>query len=246
MGIPVYHMEAGNRCYDLTVPEEKNRRVIDHISSINLPYTGYSRENLLREGLPNNKIFVTGNPIKEVLDYYSDRIQHSTMLERLELVPGQYIVATAHRAENVDNPARLTNILEAFETISQDLPIVFSCHPKTKQRMTRKLNSRIIVSKPMGFFDWANLERNSRLAISDSGTVQEEMCLFQKPTITIRATTERPETVMCGSNIVTGLETDRIVSGYRQALTLGSWTVPEEYTRINVSDVVVNIIMGKM
>jgi UDP-N-acetylglucosamine 2-epimerase (non-hydrolysing) len=112
--------------------------------------------------------------------------------------------------------------------------------------MTRKLNSRIIVSKPMGFFDWANLERNSRLAISDSGTVQEEMCLFQKPTITIRATTERPETVMCGSNIVTGLETDRIVSGYRQALTLGSWTVPEEYTRINVSDVVVNIIMGKM
>jgi UDP-N-acetylglucosamine 2-epimerase (non-hydrolysing) len=98
----------------------------------------------------------------------------------------------------------------------------------------------------MGFFDWANLECNSRLAISDSGTVQEEMCLFQKPTITIRATTERPETVMCGSNIVTGLETDRIVSGYRQALTLSSWTVPEEYTRINVSDVVVNIIMGKM
>ena len=246
MGIPVYHMEAGNRCYDLTVPEEKNRRVIDHISSINLPYTGYSRENLLREGLPNNKIFVTGNPIKEVLDYYSDRIQHSTMLERLELVPCQYIVATAHRAENVDNPVRLANILEAFETISQDLPIVFSCHPKTEQRMTRKLNGRIIVSKPMGFFDWANLECNSRLAISDSGTVQEEMCLFQKPTITIRATTERPETVMCGSNIVTGLETDRIVSGYQQALTLSSWTVPEEYTRINVSDVVVNIIMGKM
>jgi UDP-N-acetylglucosamine 2-epimerase (non-hydrolysing) len=246
MGIPVYHMEAGNRCYDLTVPEEKNRRVIDHISSINLPYTGYSRENLLREGLPNNKIFVTGNPIKEVLDYYSDRIQHSTILERLELVPHQYIVATAHRAENVDNPVRLANILEAFETISQDLPIVFSCHPKTEQRMTRKLNSRIIVSKPMGFFDWVNLERNSRLAISDSGTVQEEMCLFRRPTITIRATTERPETVMCGSNIVTGLETADIVAGYQQALTLGSWTVPEEYTRVNVSDVVVNIIMGKM
>ena len=246
MGIPVYHMEAGNRCYDLTVPEEKNRRVIDHISSINLPYTGYSRENLLREGLPNNKIFVTGNPIREVLDYYSNDIQHSTIGVRLGLVPGQYIVATAHRAENVDNPERLENILSAFETISHDLPIVFSCHPKTEQRITRKLNSRIIVSKPMGFFDWANLECNSRLAISDSGTVQEEMCLFQKPTITIRATTERPETVMCGSNIVTGLETDRIVSGYQQALTLGSWTVPEEYTRINVSDVVVNIIMGKM
>ena len=246
MGIPVYHMEAGNRCYDLAVPEEKNRRVIDHIASINLPYTGYSRENLLREGLPNNKIFVTGNPIKEVLTYYSGAIQHSTILERLELVPYQYIVATAHRAENVDNPERLANILSAFETISQDLPIVFSCHPKTQQRITHKLGAGIIVSKPMGFFDWANLERNSRLAISDSGTVQEEMCLFQKPTITIRATTERPETVMCGSNIVTGLETDTIVAGYQQALTLGSWTVPEEYARSNVSDVVVNIIMGKM
>jgi len=246
MGIPVYHMEAGNRCYDLTVPEEKNRRIIDHAASINLPYTGYSRENLLREGLPNNKIFVTGNPIREVLDYYSGAIQHSTIVKRLGLVPYQYIVATAHRAENVDNPTRLSNILEAFETISENLPIVFSCHPKTEQRINRQLNSRIIVSKPMGFFDWANLERNSRLAISDSGTVQEEMCLFRKPTITIRATTERPETVMCGSNIVTGLETSSIISGYQQALTLGSWTVPEEYTRSNVSDVVVNIIIGNM
>jgi UDP-N-acetylglucosamine 2-epimerase (non-hydrolysing) len=245
MGIPVYHMEAGNRCYDLSVPEEKNRRIIDHVASVNLPYTGYSRENLLREGLPNNKIFVTGNPIREVLDYYSGAIQHSTILKRLGLAPYQYIVATAHRAENVDDPVRLANILEAFETISQDLLIVFSCHPKTKQRIARKLNSRIIVSEPMGFFDWVNLERNSRLAISDSGTVQEEMCLFQRPTITIRATTERPETVMCGSNIVTGLDAEDIVAGYQQALTLGSWTVPEEYTRVNVSDVVVNIIMGK-
>jgi UDP-N-acetylglucosamine 2-epimerase (non-hydrolysing) len=244
MGIPVYHMEAGNRCYDLSVPEEKNRRIIDHVASVNLPYTGYSRENLLREGLPNNKIFVTGNPIREVLDYYSGAIQHSNVVKRLGLAPYQYIVATAHRAENVDNPVRLSNILDALETISQDLPIVFSCHPKTKQRITRKLNSRIIVSEPMGFFDWVNLERNSRLAISDSGTVQEEMCLFQRPTITIRATTERPETVMCGSNIVTGLDTADIVAGYQQALTLGPWTVPEEYTRANVSDVVVNIILG--
>jgi UDP-N-acetylglucosamine 2-epimerase (non-hydrolysing) len=244
MGIPVYHMEAGNRCYDLSVPEEKNRRIIDHVASVNLPYTGHSRENLLREGLPNNKIFVTGNPIREVLNYYSGAIQHSNVVNRLGLAPHQYIVATAHRAENVDNPVRLANILEAFETISQDLPIVFSCHPKTEQRMTTQLGNRIIISKPMGFFDWVNLERNSRLAISDSGTVQEEMCLFRKPTITIRATTERPETVMCGSNIITGLEVDSIVAGYRQALTLGSWTIPEEYTRPNVSDVVVNIIIG--
>lgn len=244
MGIPVFHMEAGNRCYDLAVPEEKNRRIIDHVSTINLPYTGYSRENLLREGLPNNKIFVTGNPIKEVLDYYNDSIQGSDILDRLDLEPYQYIVATAHRAENVDNPVRLANILQAFETISQDLPVVFSCHPKTQQRMTHALGNRIIVSKPMGFFDWANLERHSRLAISDSGTVQEEMCLFQRPTITIRATTERPETVMCGSNIVAGLDTGSIIAGYQQALMLGNWTAPEEYTRSNVSDVVVNIILG--
>ena len=121
---------------------------------------------------------------------------------------------------------------------------MFSCHPKTQQRITQELGNRIIVSKPMGFFDWASLELNSRLAISDSGTVQEEMCIFKKPTITIRATTERPETVMCGSNIVTGLETEQIITGYKQALTLGSWKVPEEYTRSNVSDVVVNIILG--
>jgi UDP-N-acetylglucosamine 2-epimerase (non-hydrolysing) len=244
MGIPVYHMEAGNRCYDLSVPEEKNRKIIDHVSTINMPYTEFSRQNLLREGLPNNKIFITGNPINEVLNYYSGAIQHSGILSRLELEPYHYVVATTHRAENVDNPERLANILSAFETISQDLPIVFSCHPKTQQRIPMPLASGIIVSKPMGFFDWARLERDSRLAISDSGTVQEEMCLFQKPTITIRATTERPETVMCGSNIVTGLEKSRILECYQQALLLQPWTVPEEYTRKNVSDVVVNIIMG--
>ena len=245
MGVPVYHMEAGNRCYDLLVPEEKNRKLIDSISTINLPYTQFSRENLLREGAANNRVFVTGNPIKEVLDYYSNDIESSNILDQLNLTAGQYIIATAHRAENVDNPNRLNQIIDAFEIISQQYPIVFSCHPKTRQRLAnRKLSDRIIVTEPMGFFDFVKLEQHSRLAISDSGTVQEEMCLFQKPTITIRATTERPETVMCGSNIISGLETQRIVDCYQQALTLGNWTVPEEYTRSTVSDVVVNIILG--
>lgn len=245
MGVPVYHMEAGNRCYDLLVPEEKNRKLIDSISTINLPYTQFSRENLLREGAANNRVFVTGNPIKEVLDYYSNDIESSNILDQLNLTAGQYIIATAHRAENVDNPNRLNQILDAFEIISQQYPIVFSCHPKTRQRLAnRKLSDRIIVTEPMGFFDFVKLEQHSRLAISDSGTVQEEMCLFQKPTITIRATTERPETVMCGSNIISGLETQRIVDCYQQALTLGNWNVPEEYTRSTVSDVVVNIILG--
>ena len=246
MGIPVYHMEAGNRCYDLLVPEEKNRRLIDSISTINLPYTELSRQNLLREGAQNNRVFVTGNPIKEVLDYYQNDIGQSTVLEQLSLTSGQYIIATMHRAENVDNPARLDQIINAFEEISQEYPIVFSCHPKTKQRLAnRTLSNRIIVTEPLGFFDFVKLEQHSYMAISDSGTVQEEMCLFHKPTITIRSTTERPETVWCGSNIVTGLETDCIVAGFESMkLSSRAWDIPAEYARANVSDTIINILLG--
>lgn len=248
LGYPVYHMEAGNRCYDMRVPEEKNRRLIDSISTINLPYTELSRQNLLREGAQNNRVFVTGNPIKEVLDHYRTEIDSSDILERLNLGSNNYIVATAHRAENVDDPQRLANILDAFEIISQDYPIVFSCHPRTRQKwlqLDRKISDRILVTEPMGFFDFAHLEKNSFMAISDSGTVQEEMCLFNRPTVTIRATTERPETVWCGSNIVTGLETDDIVAGCRAMKSVDrNWTVPVEYARTNVSDAVVNILLG--
>ena len=248
MGVPVYHMEAGNRCYDMLVPEEKNRHVIDSISTINLPYTELSRQNLLREGAPNNYVFVTGNPIKEVLNHYAQEIESSNILSQLNLIRSKYIIATAHRAENVDNPERLRNIFTAFEIISQDYPIVFSCHPKTRQRL-QDLNiyasDRIRLIDPVGFFDFVKLEQNSYMAISDSGTVQEEMCLFQIPTITIRATTERPETVWCGSNIVTGLEVDRIVDGYQSMKQINrNWAIPIEYTRINVSDTVVNILLG--
>ena len=248
MGVPVYHMEAGNRCYDMLVPEEKNRKLIDSISTVNLPYTELSRQNLLREGAQNNRVFVTGNPIKEVLDHYHKEINSSSVLTQLNLTPGQYIIATAHRAENVDNSARLTSIFSAMETIAQDYPIVFSCHPRTRQRLQElkiHTSDRIIMSEPMGFFDFVNLEKNSYIAISDSGTVQDEMCLFYKPTITIRATTERPETVWCGSNIVTGLEVDNIVAGYHAVKQIDrTWTVPAEYARTNVSDTVVNILLG--
>lgn len=248
MGIPVFHMEAGNRCYDMLVPEEKNRRLIDSISTYNLPYTELSRQNLLREGAPNNRVFVTGNPIKEVLDYYRADIDNSDILERLGLQSNNYIVATAHRAENVDNPDRLANIFAAIETISQEYPIVFSCHPKTRQRLQDlgiSIGGNIRLTEPMGFFDFVNLEKNSYMAISDSGTVQEEMCLFHIPTITIRATTERPETVWCGSNIVAGLEIDNIVAGYQAMKSADcNWTVPSEYARNNVSDTVINILLG--
>jgi len=248
MGVPVYHMEAGNRCYDMLVPEEKNRRLIDSVSTINLPYTELSRQNLLREGAQNNRVFVTGNPIREVLDHYREPIDCSNILEELKLQSGQYIIATAHRAENVDDPKRLRSIFSAFETISQEYPIVFSCHPRTRQRLREldiQVGNRLHLTEPLGFFDFVHLEQNSFMAISDSGTVQEEMCLFYKPTITIRATTERPETVWCGSNIVTGLEADNIVSGYHAMKQVDrAWTVPVEYARTNVSDTVVNILLG--
>ena len=247
MGVPVYHMEAGNRCYDSRVPEEKNRRLIDSISTVNLPYTELSRQNLLREGAQNNRVFVTGNPIREVIDHYQADIDRSRILAQLGLKPDKYAVATAHRAENVDDPIILQNIMQALEQISQDMPVIFSCHPRTRSRLQgSKVCNNIIMTEPMGFFDWVQLEQKSALAISDSGTVQEEMCLFHKPTITIRMTTERPETVWCGSNIVCGVDLPGIMSAYDWILKQDtSWQPPAEYLRTNVSDTVVNILMGR-
>lgn len=245
-GIPVFHMEAGNRCYDRTVPEEINRRLIDSVSSVNLPYTELSRQNLLREGAANDRVIVIGNPIGEVIEINQRHIDASDILTQLNIEPNKYIVATCHRAENVDNQQRLHNIVYALNIIGQHWPVVFSCHPKTRQRLTNvELNHNIIVVDPLGFFDWVKLEQQARLAITDSGTVQEEMCLFQKPTLTIRHSTERPETVWCGSNIVTGLDSTRIVDAFETALTMPTnWTVPEGYAATNVSARVINVLMS--
>jgi UDP-N-acetylglucosamine 2-epimerase (non-hydrolysing) len=249
LGVPVYHMEAGNRCYDLKVPEEKNRKIIDAVSTINLPYTELSRQNLLREGATNNKVFVTGNPIKEVIDFYETKINSSSILTTLNLEKNNYIIATAHRAENVDIDDRLINIFESFEEISKEYKIVFSCHPRTKQKLEKFNilidNPNIIMTDPLGFFDFVNLEKNAYMAISDSGTVQEEMCLFGIPTITIRDTTERPETVWCGSNIVSGLKKENIISCYNSIRTINkTWDVPAEYNKNNVSSIVAQILLG--
>lgn len=249
LGIPVYHMEAGNRCYDLKVPEEKNRKIIDAVSTINLPYTNLSRENLLREGITNNKIFVTGNPIKEVINFYQNRISQSTILEKLKLTSKKFIIATMHRAENVDNQERLRNIVEAFNQISKEYTIVFSCHPRTKQKLQKFNlsfdNKNIVVLDPLGFFDFVNLEQHAFMAFTDSGTVQEEMCLFNIPTVTIRDSTERPETVWCGSNIVSGLNTDQIIQSYElMKNTQRKWEIPQGYDKENVSDTVLNILLS--
>jgi UDP-N-acetylglucosamine 2-epimerase (non-hydrolysing) len=247
LNIPVYHMEAGNRCNDLKVPEEKNRKVIDAISTYNLPYTELSRQNLLREGVPNNRITVTGNPIKEVINKYQSKISQSSILNKLNLEPNKYIIVTAHRAENVDDDYRLKSIFAALQEIAKEYKIVFSCHPRTRDKI-QKFNvntDNIIILEPFGFFDFVNLEQNSFMAISDSGTVQEEMCLFKIPTVTIRDTTERPETVWCGSNVISGLDKDNIVACFNRMKSADrNWKVPEEYDQNNVSDVVVNILLS--
>jgi len=247
LNIPVYHMEAGNRCNDLKVPEEKNRKVIDAISTYNLPYTELSRQNLLKEGVSNHRIAVTGNPIKEVINKYQSKISQSSILNKLNLEPNKYIIVTAHRAENVDDDYRLKSIFAALQEIAKEYKIVFSCHPRTRDKI-QKFNvntDNIIILEPFGFFDFVNLEQNSFMAISDSGTVQEEMCLFKIPTVTIRDTTERPETVWCGSNVISGLNKESIVACFNRMKSADrNWKIPEEYDQNNVSDVVVNILLS--
>src|SRR5947209_6464435 len=185
LGIPVYHMEAGNRCFDDRVPEEVNRRIIDHSSDVLLPYTERSRANLLREGIAGERIFVTGNPIFEVITHYDSRIEESDILKTLKLEAGKYFLVTMHREENVDIEERLRSLFDALDQIQREYqaPVVCSVHPRTRKRMekfnTSVQNERIIFSEPFGFFDFISLERNAWCVLSDSGTVQEECCIFR-------------------------------------------------------------------
>jgi UDP-N-acetylglucosamine 2-epimerase (non-hydrolysing) len=251
MGIPVYHMEAGNRCFDDRVPEEVNRKVIDHCSTILLPYTHRSKENLLKEGIPIERIYVTGNPIYEVLEAYSGNIQASIAIKDLGLEPKRYFLSTFHREENVDVKDRLLNILAAFDKIQKryKMPVICSLHPRTKRRMKsfdRTLgNKNIHFLTPLGFFDFIALEQKALCVITDSGTVQEECCIFQVPNVTIRDVTERPETIEVGSNIITGIEPKKILLCIGIALSeKKDWKIPNDYQVKNVSSIVVKIISG--
>ncbi|AZB43232.1 UDP-N-acetylglucosamine 2-epimerase (non-hydrolyzing) [Bacillus sp. FJAT-42376] len=250
MGIPVFHMEAGNRCFDLKVPEEKNRKVIDSISSINLPYTEQSRENLLREGLHPGKIHVTGNPIKEVLDHYKEEIIKSPILNQLNLQKKNYLLATIHRSENVDRPERLMEIFKGLNETAEKLNVrvICSIHPRTETRLKQTsldLHPLVEFYKPFSFFDFVQLEKHAACVLTDSGTVQEECCLFHVPAVTIRDTTERPETVACGSNMLSGIDAKSITFSVEVMMNLpNKWMIPEEYLRENVSDTVVKIILG--
>jgi UDP-N-acetylglucosamine 2-epimerase (non-hydrolysing) len=251
MGIPVLHMEAGNRCYDDRVPEEVNRRIIDHCSDVLMPYTERSRANLLREGIDGNRIYVIGNPIHEVIKYYGEQVSKSNILSDLHLISKEYYLVTMHRAENVDIKERLINIVQALERLQEetDIPVIVSTHPHTKARMQEYLihsgNKEIRFLSPFGFFDFITLEKNAYCVISDSGTVQEECCILKVPNVTIRDVTERPETIECGSNMLSGANADNIIMCVHTVCDQQNiWWVPPEYQIENVSGTAVKIILG--
>ena len=250
-GIPVFHMEAGNRCFDNRVPEEVNRRIVDHSSEILLPYTERSKENLVSEGIERERIYVTGNPIKEVLDTFGEKIEASTALEKFAVEPFEYFLVTLHRAENVDVERRLASIFKAFKAIAEkyDKNILISVHPRTAEKMIkfgiRPENDKIKLLKPLGFFDFVKLEKNSLAVLTDSGTVQEECAIFGIPNVTVRDVTERPETLECGSNILSGAETETIVRSVELAISQpADWSAPAEYLKENVAQTTAKIILG--
>lgn len=254
LGVEVFHMEAGNRCFDDRVPEEVNRRVIDHASDVLLPYTEGSRRNLLREGVDPQRVIVTGNPIKEVLDRHSGAVEQAAagVLERLGVEPGRFLLLTAHRQETVDVEPRLRALVEGVLAVAEehDLPVVASVHPRTRQKLEAFGipfdDARLRGGGTFPFFDFVALERNARCVLSDSGTVQEEACIFGVPAVTLRDTTERPETLECGSNILSGVEPDAIVRATRVALTAHvDWTPPAEYLATDVSATVARLLLGR-
>lgn len=250
-GIPVFHMEAGNRCFDDRVPEEVNRRIIDHSSAVLLPYTERSKENLVDEGIERERIYVTGNPIKEVLDAYASQIDSSNALTNFNVQPFEYFLVTLHRAENVDLPDRLQKIFDGFkQTVEKfDKKMLISVHPRTAEKLEKfkiKIDtSKIELLKPLGFFDFVKLEKNALAVLTDSGTVQEECAIFGIPNITLRDVTERPETLECGSNILSGAETDSILRAVELAISQpANWQAPKEYLVENVAQTVSKIVLG--
>jgi UDP-N-acetylglucosamine 2-epimerase (non-hydrolysing) len=250
-GIPVFHMEAGNRCFDNRVPEEVNRRIIDHSSTVLLPYTERSKENLVNEGIERERIFVTGNPIKEVLDIFAEKIGQSDSLQKFAVEEFDYFLVTVHRSENVDEHDRLKKILDGFRAVTEkfDKKMLISVHPRTAEKFA-KFNfqpdsERIKLLEPLGFFDFIKLEKNALAVLTDSGTVQEECAIFGIPNITLRDVTERPETIECGSNILSGAETNSILQAVELAISQPvNWKAPPEYLAENVAQTVSKIILG--
>jgi len=254
MKIPIYHMEAGNRCFDLNVPEEINRRIIDHISDFNLVYTEHARRHLLSEGLPHRRIYLTGSPMREVLSTHMDKIESSKIMTQLGLKQEGYFIASIHREENVDNKENLSLLLRSLNLVCEEygLPVIVSTHPRTKKRLEGlpgvKMHANIQFLKPFGFFDYNKLQMNALCAISDSGTISEESSILSFPAISVRNAIERPEALDTGNIVLTGLDPDTILQSIQvvkeENTSQRKHPIPAEYEIQNVSQRVVKLIIG--
>ncbi len=258
MKIPIYHMEAGNRSFDRNVPEETNRRLVDHISDFNLVYTEHARRHLLGEGIEHRRIYLTGSPMREVLDHYRQQIGASDVLARLELTRGEYFIVSMHREENVDSKSRLTSLVSTLNALAEKYryPVIVSTHPRTRDRLDKlpgiKLDERVRYMKPFGFHDYNHLQQQSFCAISDSGTIAEESCILDFPAITPRDAIERPEAIDTGNIILTGLDEDVILSAIEVVTALHARRrqngercgIPADYQIGNTSERVLSLILG--
>jgi UDP-N-acetylglucosamine 2-epimerase len=251
--IPIFHMEAGNRCFDQNVPEEINRKIVDHISDINLPYTEHSRKYLLSEGFRKEHIFVTGSPMAEVLGRYVDKIKASTALKELSLEKDKYILVSAHREENIDNEKNFESLMTALKNIAEkyQMPVIYSTHPRSLDRITKrgfKLHPLIQTLKPFGFFDYNHLQQNSFCVLSDSGTLSEESAMLKFNGVLIRTSTERPEVLDKGSVIIGGIQMEDIEQAIELSRELKKNNelvlVAPDYIDENVSIKVVKIIQS--
>jgi UDP-N-acetylglucosamine 2-epimerase (non-hydrolysing) len=252
--IPVFHMEAGNRCFDQRVPEEINRKIVDHISDINLTYSDISREYLLREGLPPDRVIKTGSPMYEVLHHYLPKIEKSDVLERLGLTAGDYFVVSAHREENVDNPSNFRNLIDALNRVATtyEKRIIFSAHPRTRKKLDAnevQFHPLVELMKPVGFSDFVKLQKSAFVVLSDSGTISEESSILNFRAVNIRQAHERPEAMEEASVIMAGVSPDRI---FQAISVIANQNVGSErllrpvadYSMPNVSEKVVRIVLS--
>lgn len=253
--IPIFHMEAGNRCFDLNVPEEINRRIIDHISDFNLVYTEHARRHLIAEGIQQRRIYLSGSPMKEVLDYYLPKIEKSDAVSRLNLNKGEYFIVSVHREENVDNEDNLIKILTVLNRLAAEYrhPVIVSTHPRTRKRLSDitdlKTDPLIQFMKPFGFVDYVNLQMNSLCTISDSGTISEESAILNFPAISIRQSMERPEAQDSGTIILSGFDPEVVVNCIGAVISeFGPGkkypAIPHEYTIPDCSWRVLKLILG--
>jgi len=248
-GIRTFHMEAGLRAWDKRMPEQRNRILIDHMSSILLPFNAYHRENLMRENIHPSKIFITGNPTFEVMRHFLPRIEACDVLKRMKLTPKGYILVTAHRSENVDNPVYLARLFEAFGEMARRFgqEVIYPMHPRTKSKMKGiEIPKGVEVMAPLGFYDFNKLLANCFCILSDSGTAPEEALFYKVPCVSLRMTTERPETVEGGAHVIAGMEVSNIVEAV-DTVTRQEWAARYDLNEnFAASSVVINCIRSQI